>query len=211
MTTEATPSVRRPVQLALALALVALLALPWLAMPVPIAACSCAEFPGFAAVADPEHIVVAGRVVARRGDRTAIQVDRWLWGPGGRSLLEVREASPETDMCALGPVAPIGAPWLWVAWAPPNELPSVNACLPSWSLADPEGTAQLDQALAAFGSGTPLGSRTPLATSPPTPDDGGRGDPLVASAAALALAAGVAVLGGAAVVARRRKGADGQS
>ena len=178
-----------------------LLVLPWLALALPVAACSCVAFEGFDAIADAEHVVVAGRVVARQGDVTTIQVDRWFWGSGGGPVLTVREASPETDMCALGPGAPPGEPWLWVAWAPPNERPVVNSCQPSWSLQDPEGAQRLREAIAVFG-GTPV-SPEPSPGSSPSPPSGIDG--ATVAAAAVSVLAGVAVLGSATLVGRRRR------
>lgn len=187
---------------ALHIGMAALLLLPWLTLARPVAACSCVEFPGFAAVADDEHLVVAGHVVARDSGRATIQVDRWLWGPGRPPLVTVQEADPQADMCALGPLAPLGKPWLWVAFVAPDAVPVINACQPSWSLTEREGEKRMIEALAAFGAVPtfPSPSDAPAPASDVVNDAGILDG---ATATLLPVVAGLLVLGTAVVVARR--------
>lgn len=153
---------------ALRFALAASAILVWVGLATPVAACSCVAFTGFDAVADSEHLVVAGVAERRLEGALTIAVDHWLWGPAPVARLVVSEPS-EQDMCSMGPNARLGDRWLWVAWIG-DARPVINQCQPSWSLSDADGQAQLGQAIARFG-----GVRIP-AVPPGTPDPPPSGD-----------------------------------
>jgi hypothetical protein len=175
--------------------LAASVTLVWLAFAVPAAACSCVGFTSFDEVADAQHIVVAGTAEARIGDTLTIAVERWLWGPQPVQRLVVTEPS-EQDMCAMGPNAPLGHRWLWVAWIG-DVRPVVNQCQPSWSLADPEGATRLTQAIARFGG---IEIPAPGAPVPESPDSGASLWFLVGGVGVVA----IVLFGGAVVLSARR-------
>ena len=179
--------------------LAAAITLVWLAAALPVAACTCAGFRGFDQVANGEHLVVSGLAESRAGDALTIAVDRWFWGPDPGPHLVVTD-QPD-DMCALGPSAPVGERWLWVAWIG-DVRPVVNSCQPSWSLADAEGQAALAQATARFG-GIPM----PRGAMP-IPETAGSGATLWFVLGGFGAAAIVLFVGAVAISGRRGRDED---
>lgn len=187
-----------------ALALSAMLVLPWLALALPVSACSCAPMSRLADYAqDPHTSIFAGVVGPRDGRGVPVAVSRWFTGSGGGPVVWLADQSFGDGAGCGVPPPPPGSSWLFVAWVEaPGRDPVIGLCTPNVDLATADGQALLDEAVATFGGSAPTAAPT---VAPPVDAGAGTGvDPVVATAV-LVMLASVGIFGGVAAMARRRR------
>ncbi len=201
--------VRWPIQRSLGLLLVAALLafVPQLAIPRPVAACSCIAAQPLAQYAKDGSVIISGRVIGRDAVGVQVAVDRWFAGSDPARGVWITGDFGNGASCGVGSEPPMGTEWIWVAWRPEGEPGlSISICAPIADLSTPAGQELLAEARQTFGD---IGVDLPLGGGPvddpePTAEAGGQDDQALIVVAA-ALGAGVLVLAGVALLARRRQ------
>jgi hypothetical protein len=200
----------------LAAALVAALLafVPQLAMPRPVAACSCIAPQPLAQYATDGSVILSGTVIGRDALGVQVAVTQWFSGDRPSPLVRIAGDFGNGASCGVGSEPPAGSSWIWVAWRPEGEDDlSISICTPFADLSTPEGQSLLAEAQQTFaGGGVPSPapgspSEPPVESTPPE-DAGVTGGTVMIAAVGGVVVLAALVLGATAVVARRRRPAD---
>jgi hypothetical protein len=181
----------------------------YLAMALPVAACSCmGPEPMAAYVGSPERAIFSGTVQAAEPVGTPVIVTRWFQGEGAAGIVWIKGEWGQGGASCETPLPPAGTEWIFVASRFEGEL-AVNLCTPHAAVGSDAGAAMLADAIATFGDGG--GGGAPPGESPPpaAPVQGAGGaavDPMpIVLTVGLVAAAGL--VAGALLVVRGRRGA----
>jgi hypothetical protein len=179
----------------------------YLAMTLPVAACSCmGPEPMAAYVGSPERAIFSGTVQAPEPVGTPVVVTRWFQGEGAAGIVWIKGEWGQDGASCGTPLPPAGTEWIFVASRFEGEL-AVNLCTPHAAVGSDAGAAMLADAIATFGDG---GGAPPGESPPPAaPEQGADGAavdpmPIVLTVGLVAVAGLVA---GALLVVRGRRGA----
>ena len=140
-----------------------------LAVPRPVAACSCAMSESLKEHATAEQAIFTGTAGQQQERGVPVEVERWLWGQNAAPVVWLMAGSFNgnagvSNSCGVE-APPPGSSWLWVAYRGENGDLSTGMCAPSADLTTPEGRAMLAEALAIFEE-----ISVPAATTTPTPE-----------------------------------------
>ena len=176
----------------------------YLAMALPVAACSCMMAEPMAAyVGSPERVIFSGTVQTPEANGTPVVVTRWFQGEGAAGIVRIQGEWGQGGASCETPLPPAGTEWIFVASRFEGEL-AVNLCTPHAAVGSDAGAAMLADAIATFDDGSggaPPGESPPPAV--PSEPVAGAGIPPAALAVAAAGIAGL--LAGALLVLRNRR------
>lgn len=142
-----------------------------LAMPTPVAACSCfvPEQPMREAAADPQAVVFTGVAGPLGPDGVAVQLTRWFQGdqpPLGVAVLDPAGfEDPMGGSCGTNPPDP-GAEWIIVSALNEKGRYGMSLCTTAASLATVPGQQLLADAIAVFGEAAAPEGGPPAAADP---------------------------------------------
>lgn len=168
----------------------------YLAMALPVAACSCMMAEPMAAyVGSPERVIFSGTVQTPEANGTPVVVTRWFQGEGAAGIVHVQGEWGQGGASCETPLPPAGTEWIFVASRFEGEL-AVNLCTPHAAVASDAGTAMLADAVATFGDGggAPPGE-SPPAAAPGEPAVAGAGDATADSLPIVPVLGSVAIVG----------------
>jgi hypothetical protein len=179
-----------------------------LAIPGPVAACSCAmaEDPMAESAADPTVTVFTGIAQVSGPGGVPVLLTRLLEGTAPGPILMLDPAGfedPFGGMCGTAAPTP-GTEWIFVTAMNEGGRYDVQMCTPHAALGTQAGQALLVQATAAFGPGR---ARAPLEPGAPAEPTGVPAWVLVLGGLGTVIF-GTSVLLGIALVARRREEPD---
>ena len=178
----------------------------YLAMTLPVAACSCmGPEPMAAYVGSPDRAIFSGTVQAPEPVGTPVVVTRWFQGEGAAGIVWIKgEWDPSNSSCGT-PRPPAGTEWIFVASRFEGQL-AVNLCTPHAAVGSDAGAAMLADAIATFGDG---GGAPPGESPPPAAPEQGAGgaevDPMP-NVLTVGLVALAGLAAGALLVVRGRRG-----
>lgn len=198
------PTIRRCLAVVTSLAFVLV---GFLAMALPVAACSCMGPEPMAAYAgSPERVIFSGTVQGPDARGNPVVVTRWFQGEGAAGIVWIKgEWGGDGASCGTT-MPPAGTEWIFVASRFEGEL-GVNLCTPHAAVASEAGAAMLADAIATFGDGggaPPGESPPPEAPAQPEHSEAAAVDP-VPIAATVGIVAGVGLVAGFFLVARARR------
>jgi hypothetical protein len=184
----------------------ALVLVAYLALALPVAACSCMMAEPMAAyVGSPERVIFSGTVQAPEPAGTPVLVTRWFQGEGAAGIVRIQGEWGRGGASCETPLPPAGTEWIFVASKFEGQL-AVNLCTPHAAVGSDAGAAMLADAIATFGDGggAPPGESPPPAV--PSEPVASAGIPPAALAVAAVAIAGL--LAGALLVMRGRRSED---
>ncbi|MBA2717626.1 MAG: hypothetical protein H0U52_00090 [Chloroflexi bacterium] len=151
-----------------------------LAVPRPVAACSCAMSESLKEHATAEQAIFTGTAGQQQDRGVPVDVERWLWGQNAAPVVWLAASSfGDSAGCGTNPPRP-GSHWLWVTWLPGNKGDfGTGLCSPAGDLDTPEGQEMLAEALAIFDE-ISVPAATPVQTAEP-PNTASAPDPATAA------------------------------
>jgi len=182
----------------------------YLAMALPVAACSCmGPEPMAAYVGSPERVIFSGTVQGPDARGNPVVVTRWFQGEGAAGIVWIKgEWGGDGASCGT-PMPPAGSEWIFVASRFEGEL-AVNLCTPHAAVGSDAGAAMLADAITTFGDGgaaPPGESPPPEAPAQPEGAGGVAADPMPI-VATVGIVAVVGLVAGFFLVARARRRED---
>ena len=149
----------------------------YLALALPVAACSCMMAEPMAAyVGSPEWVIFSGTVQAPEPAGTPVLVTRWFQGEGAAGIVRIQGEWGQGGASCETPLPPAGTEWIFVASRFEGEL-AVNLCTPHAAVGSDAGAAMLADAMSTFGDGggAPPGQSPPPAAPAEPAIEGGNG------------------------------------